>query len=39
MFKRQPYCGHAGYYDPEHNVFVVYGSTPRVWVYRGKRTK
>lgn len=34
MFVRRAYCGNAGYYDPVHNVFVVYGSTPKVWVYR-----
>jgi hypothetical protein len=31
---RQPYCGQAGYYDPEHNVTVVYTSTESAWVFR-----
>jgi hypothetical protein len=30
----------AGYYDPGHNVFVLYvGSQGMTWVYRHKRTK
>jgi hypothetical protein len=36
MVTRPKYCGNAGYYDPAHNVLVVYNSTPRVWVYRHK---
>lgn len=31
-----PYRGVAGYYDPAHNVFVVYDSGSQVWVYRVK---
>jgi hypothetical protein len=38
MFVRRKYCGNAGYYDPRHNVFVVYGSTEKIWVYRHKKT-
>ncbi|MGQ9663463.1 MAG: hypothetical protein ACUVWX_14180 [Kiritimatiellia bacterium] len=39
MVQRLPYCGQAGYFDPLHNVFVVYGSTERVWVYRYRKAK
>ncbi|KKL08626.1 hypothetical protein LCGC14_2573980, partial [marine sediment metagenome] len=39
MFVRRKYCGNAGYYDPTHNVFVIYGSTPRVWVYRYRKDR
>jgi len=39
MFERRKYCGNAGYYDPLHNVFVVYGSTDRIWAYRHKKAK
>lgn len=35
--QKREYCGTAGYYDPAHNVFVVYNSTERVWVYRYKK--
>ncbi|MFO7900368.1 MAG: hypothetical protein R6V58_15070 [Planctomycetota bacterium] len=37
MVTRPKYCGTAGYYDPNHNVFVVYNSKPRVWVYHHKK--
>jgi hypothetical protein len=37
MVTRPKYCGNAGYYDQRHNVFVVYNSTPKVWVYRHKK--
>ena len=39
MVTKPPYCGTAGYYDEHHNVFVVYNSTERVWVYRHKPTR
>jgi hypothetical protein len=38
MVTRPKYCGNAGYYDQRHNVFVVYNSTPKVWVYRHRKT-
>jgi hypothetical protein len=39
MVKRMPYCGQAGYFDPVHNVFVVYSSTERMWVYRYRKSE
>jgi len=33
---KRPYSRQTGYYDPTHNVFVVYASHPRIWVYRCK---
>jgi hypothetical protein len=37
MVTRPKYCGNAGYFDPAHNVLVIYNSTNRIWVYRHKR--
>ena len=34
---KRPYRRQTGYYDPTHNVFVVYSSDPRVWVFRHRR--
>jgi hypothetical protein len=39
MVVRPKYCGNAGYYDTKHNVFVVYNSTNKIWVYRHKAKK
>jgi len=39
MVIRPKYCGNAGYYDTKHNVFVVYNSTNKIWVYRHKAKK
>ncbi|MEX0715601.1 MAG: hypothetical protein WD066_03400 [Planctomycetaceae bacterium] len=37
MVQKIPYGGLAGYFDPRHEVFVVYNSSDRVWVYRHGR--
>jgi hypothetical protein len=37
---KPPYCVGKGYYDPNHNVFVVQSAyTQRMWVYRHTRAR
>ncbi|MEX1095979.1 MAG: hypothetical protein WED34_08010 [Planctomycetales bacterium] len=34
LVRKVPYGGLSSYFDPAHNVFVVYNDTDRMWVYR-----